>query len=61
MYKYSSNLVLKQVRKARRKINKKLCLGGEKKKSERCCCCCFPNAVRWFVKIFTFLEDNVKL
>lgn len=32
MYKYSSNLVLKQVRKARRKINKKLCLSGEKKK-----------------------------
>lgn len=32
MYKYSSNLVLKQVRKARRKINKKLCLGGKKKR-----------------------------
>lgn len=35
MYKYSSNLVLKQVRKARRKINKKLCLGGKKKKRVR--------------------------
>lgn len=31
------------------------------KESEGRCRCYFSNAMRWFVRSFTFLEDNVKL
>ena len=55
MYKYSNNLVLKQVRNARGKTNNKKSWRGGKEREGRCCCY-FSNAVRWFVRSFTFLK-----